>query len=349
MLAPEPLADAAACRGRIAAQCKAAGAQASRRTTGRRQWRQTRPAAPAAAATPAARGSARRRARAEHRLGGAGRRILESAKAEQLVAELTQAALRGLHARVPRVRTGALSRPRRARNRTASAPTRSPRGSPRTDSSRSSRATPDRLECRTFRGGPGTRWTAPTTSLPSSCCCRVSSGTSAGSSASPSRSLSWLVGPLARLALRLPRQAVARRRAGGAGLREWMGRAIMLLVVLLAGSLIGSLVSHFARRAVGLAARPDAGRGVRPGARRGHRRASSCCGPRGRSSTTSPGGARRAMPAAEAVANWLERYAAAGRDRVRTRRRHGRGGRLTMCGIVGIVGTSPVNQRSMTR
>lgn len=38
------------------------------------------------------------------------------------------------------------------------------------------------------------------------------------------------------------------------GVREWLARAIMLLFVLLAGSLVGSIVAHFARRAVGLEA-----------------------------------------------------------------------------------------------
>ena len=38
------------------------------------------------------------------------------------------------------------------------------------------------------------------------------------------------------------------------GVREWTGRGIVLLLVLLAGSLVGSVVSHHARRAVGLAA-----------------------------------------------------------------------------------------------
>src|SRR5688572_3974447 len=38
------------------------------------------------------------------------------------------------------------------------------------------------------------------------------------------------------------------------GVREWTGRAIVLLLVLLFGSLVGSVVSHYARRAIGLAA-----------------------------------------------------------------------------------------------
>ena len=150
---------------------------------------------------------------------------------------------------------------------------RSPRGSPRTASSRSSRATPDRLECRTFRGGPGRRWTAPTTSSPSSCCCRVSSGISADSSASPLRSLSWLVG----LWVAWHFAYLVNPWLGGAlaepGVREWTGRAIVLLIVLLAG--VADRQHRRAFRAPRSGPRrdgPAARRGVRSGARRGHRR-----------------------------------------------------------------------------
>jgi membrane protein required for colicin V production len=38
------------------------------------------------------------------------------------------------------------------------------------------------------------------------------------------------------------------------GVREWTGRAIVLLVVLILGAFTGAIVSHFARKAVGLAA-----------------------------------------------------------------------------------------------
>ena len=66
--------------------------------------------------------------------------------------------------------------------------------------------------------------------------------------------LSWLVG----LWVAWHYAWVVNPWLGGAlaepGIREWMGRAIVLLIVLLAGSLIGSIVSHYARRAVGLAA-----------------------------------------------------------------------------------------------
>ena len=76
------------------------------------------------------------------------------AKAEQLVAELRKRRYAAFVLEYRAVGPGAVPRPRRARNRIARAPRRSPRGSQRTDSSRSSRGTPDRLECRTFRGGP---------------------------------------------------------------------------------------------------------------------------------------------------------------------------------------------------
>jgi membrane protein required for colicin V production len=95
------------------------------------------------------------------------------------------------------------------------------------------------------------------------------------------------------------------------GVREWMGRGIVLLIVLLAGSLVGSIVSHYARRAVGLAAM-DRILGTVFGLVRGAvivgllvlaGRAAELDG--------EPWwGATRSMPAAEALANWLERYAA---------------------------------------
>ena len=94
------------------------------------------------------------------------------------------------------------------------------------------------------------------------------------------------------------------------GVREWMGRAIVLLIVLLVGSLIGSIVSHYARRAVGLAAL-DRILGSVFGLVRGvvivgllvlAGRAAELDG--------EPWwGETRSMPAAAAVANWLERYA----------------------------------------
>jgi len=92
--------------------------------------------------------------------------------------------------------------------------------------------------------------------------------------------------------------------------REWTGRAIVLLLVLLIGALAGTIVSHFVRRAVGLAALDRL-----LGAPFGLTRGVVIIG--------LPGLAGRAvnldlepwweqtksMPAAEAAANWLERYA----------------------------------------
>jgi membrane protein required for colicin V production len=94
------------------------------------------------------------------------------------------------------------------------------------------------------------------------------------------------------------------------GVREWTGRAIVLLIVLLVGALVGSIVSYYARRAVGLAAM-DRLLGVAFGLVRGvvivgllvlaGRAADLDQEPWWQES--------RSMPAALAVANWLERYA----------------------------------------
>ncbi len=94
------------------------------------------------------------------------------------------------------------------------------------------------------------------------------------------------------------------------GVREWTGRAIVLLVVLLAGALAGSIVSHFVRRAVGLAAM-DRLLGVAFGLVRGV----VLIGVfvlvgRAVNVDLEPWWERtHSMPAAETVANWLERYA----------------------------------------
>ena len=94
------------------------------------------------------------------------------------------------------------------------------------------------------------------------------------------------------------------------GVREWTGRAIVLLLVLLFGALVGSIVSHFARRAVGLAAM-DRILGAAFGLARGVV-AIGLLVLAGRAANLDlePWWARtRSMPAAEAVASWLERYA----------------------------------------
>jgi membrane protein required for colicin V production len=94
------------------------------------------------------------------------------------------------------------------------------------------------------------------------------------------------------------------------GVREWMGRAIVLLIVLLAGSLIGSIVSHYARRAVGLAAM-DRILGVVFGLVRGAVIVGLLvvAGRAAELDNEPWWGQTRSMPAAEALANWLERYA----------------------------------------
>ena len=94
------------------------------------------------------------------------------------------------------------------------------------------------------------------------------------------------------------------------GVREWAGRAIVFLVVLLVGSLAGSVAAYFAHRAAGLAAL-DRVIGATFGLLRGvviigliviGGRAVRLDGEPWWRNT-------RSMPVAEAVANWLERYA----------------------------------------
>jgi membrane protein required for colicin V production len=94
------------------------------------------------------------------------------------------------------------------------------------------------------------------------------------------------------------------------GVREWAGRAIMLLLVLLIGAVVGSVAGYFAQRAAGLAA-VDRLVGATFGLLRGivivgliviAGRAVHLDGEPWWQKT-------RSMPFAEAVANWLERYA----------------------------------------
>ena len=121
-------------------------------------------------------------------VGGAARRVLEPGESRAAGRGAAQAPLFGVRSRVPGRRDRCSTASAWGRNRIARAPRRLRPGSPRTDSSRSSPGTPDRLECRTFRGGPRVQWTAPTTCSPSSCSSRAPSGFSAASSANPSRS-----------------------------------------------------------------------------------------------------------------------------------------------------------------
>jgi membrane protein required for colicin V production len=92
--------------------------------------------------------------------------------------------------------------------------------------------------------------------------------------------------------------------------RTWMARAIMLLLVLLAGSLIGSIVAHFARRAVGLAAM-DRLLGAVFGLLRGVVIVGLLvlAGRAAELNNETWWAETKSMPAAEAVANWLEDYA----------------------------------------
>lgn len=94
------------------------------------------------------------------------------------------------------------------------------------------------------------------------------------------------------------------------GIREWTGRAIVLFLVLLLGAGIGSLVSYFARRAVGLAV-PDRLLGALFGLMRGAVVIGLLViGGRAVNLDLEPWWDRtRSMPVAVAIANWLERYA----------------------------------------
>jgi membrane protein required for colicin V production len=94
------------------------------------------------------------------------------------------------------------------------------------------------------------------------------------------------------------------------GVREWVGRAVVLLIVLLIGAGTGAVVGHFVRRAVGLAAMDRL-----LGALFGLARGAIVIGllvlaGRAVNLELEPWWEKtRSMPAAEAVANWLERYA----------------------------------------
>ncbi|HEX9707481.1 MAG TPA: CvpA family protein [Steroidobacteraceae bacterium] len=94
------------------------------------------------------------------------------------------------------------------------------------------------------------------------------------------------------------------------GIREWTGRAVVLFIVLLVGAGIGAIVTYLARRAAGLAMM-DRLLGVLFGLMRG----AVVIGllvvaGRAVNLDLEPWWEKtRSMPAAEAVANWLERYA----------------------------------------
>jgi membrane protein required for colicin V production len=94
------------------------------------------------------------------------------------------------------------------------------------------------------------------------------------------------------------------------GVREWTGRAIVLILVLLLGALVGGIVSHYARRAAGLAAM-DRMLGIVFGLVRGAILIGLfVLAGRAVNLDLEPWWDRtRSMPAAGAVADWLERYA----------------------------------------
>lgn len=122
--------------------------------------------------------------------------------------------------------------------------------------------------------------------------------------------LSWLVG----LWLAWHFAYLVTPVLGGAlaqpGVREWVGRAVVLFLVLLAGSGIGAIVAHFTHRATGLAIM-DRSLGTVFGLLRGVVVVGLLViGGRAVNLDLEPWWDRtKSMPVAEAVANWLERYA----------------------------------------
>ena len=94
------------------------------------------------------------------------------------------------------------------------------------------------------------------------------------------------------------------------GVREWTGRAVVLFLTLLIGAATGSIVGHFAERAAGIAVMDRL-----LGALFGMVRAVVVIGllvigGRAVNLDLEPWWQKtKSMPAAEAVANWLQRYA----------------------------------------
>ena len=122
--------------------------------------------------------------------------------------------------------------------------------------------------------------------------------------------LSWLIG----LWLAWHFAYLVNPWLGGAlaapGVREWVGRAVVLLIVLLVGAGIGAFVAYFVRKAAGLAIL-DRGLGTLFGLMRGVILVGLLVlAGRAANLHTEPWWAKtHSMPAAEAVANWLDRYA----------------------------------------
>ena len=94
------------------------------------------------------------------------------------------------------------------------------------------------------------------------------------------------------------------------GVREWVGRAVVLLLVLLVGAAVGGITAHFTRRAAGLAV-IDRLLGALFGLMRGAVVIGLLViGGRAVNLDLEPWWDKtRSMPVAEAIANWLERYA----------------------------------------
>ena len=117
--------------------------------------------------------------------------------------------------------------------------------------------------------------------------------------------------PVARLAFRLPAVSMAGRRAGGApGIREWTGRAVVLFLTLLVGAAVGAIASHFMQRAAGLAVMDRIIGGLFGLMRAVVVIGLLVIGGRAVNLDLEPWWQKtKSMPAAEAVANWLERYA----------------------------------------
>ena len=94
------------------------------------------------------------------------------------------------------------------------------------------------------------------------------------------------------------------------GIREWTGRAIVLFLALLVGSAAGAIASHFVQRAAGLALMDRIVGGLFGLVRAAVVIGLIVIGGRAVDLDLEPWWQKtKSMPAAEAVANWLERYA----------------------------------------
>lgn len=97
---------------------------------------------------------------------------------------------------------------------------------------------------------------------------------------------------------------------GEPGIREWTGRAIVLFLVLLVGAAVGSIVGHFIQRAAGLAAMDRIVGGLFGIVRAAVVIGLFVIGGRAVDLDLEPWWQKtKSMPAAEAIANWLEHYA----------------------------------------